>query len=95
MNDTPEHVRKIQYDIIMSKTPEERFMMGIGMMDDVRRMVEGSIREQNPGISEIDLKVAVFKRYYSKDFSAGELNNIIESMKAWHAAQVVMENSIF
>ena len=48
MNDTSEHVRKIQYDIIMPKTPEERFLMGIKMMEDVRRMVEGSIRKQNP-----------------------------------------------
>lgn len=48
MNDTPEHIRKIQYDIIMAKTPEERFMMDIEIMEDVRRMVEGSIREQNP-----------------------------------------------
>ena len=88
MNDTPEHIRKIQYDIIMVKTPEERFLMGIKMMEDVRRMVEGSIWEKNPGISEIDLKIAVFKRYYSKDFSAEELNNITESMKFWHVRRV-------
>lgn len=75
------------YDIIMSKTPKERFLMGIEMMEDVRRMVEGSIREQNPGISGIDLKVEVFKRYYSKDFSPAQLNDIIESMKAWHVRQ--------
>jgi hypothetical protein len=87
MNDTPDHVRKIQYDIILSKTPEERFLMGIEMMEDVRRMVEGSIREQNSGISDIDLKIAVFKRYYSKDFSPARLDDIVQSMKAWHAAQ--------
>ena len=87
MNDTPEHIRKIQYDIIMSKTPEERFLMGIEMMEDVRRMVEGSIREQNPGISDIDLRIAVFKRYYSKDFTPERLNDIIESMRAYHTAQ--------
>ena len=44
MNDTSLIAHKKQMEIIMSKTAQERFMMGIEMMNDVRKMVENSMR---------------------------------------------------
>ena len=84
MNDTTIEMRKKQLEIIFSKTTKERFMLGVEIIDYVRTIVENSIKIENPGISEIDLKIAVFKRSYSKDFSENELNKIILSMKEYH-----------
>ncbi|GAH99844.1 unnamed protein product [marine sediment metagenome] len=84
MNDTTIEMRKKQLEIIFSKTPKERFMLGVEIINSVRTIVENSIKLENPGISKIDLKIAVFKRYYSKDFSENELNKIILSMKEYH-----------
>lgn len=84
MNDTTIEMRKKQLEIIFSKTPKERFMLGVEIINSVRTIVENSIKLENPGISEIELKIAVFKRYYSKDFSENELNKIILNMKEYH-----------
>ena len=81
MNDTSLIAHKKQLEIIMSKTPQERFIMGIDMMNDVRKMVENSIRLQYPDISPIELQVAIFKRYYRKDFSPELLERICQSMR--------------
>jgi len=84
MNDTTEDARKTQLAIIFSKTEEERFLMGIEMIDYVRMIVENSIREENPIISDIDLKIAVVKRYYAAEFSAEEMGRIEQSMRSYH-----------
>ncbi|MBC7920795.1 MAG: hypothetical protein H7Z75_06845 [Ferruginibacter sp.] len=81
MNDTTEDARKKQLEIIFSKTPEERFLMGIEMIDYVRTVVENSIRAENANLSAIDVRIAVFKRYYAKEFSIEEINLITESMR--------------
>ena len=52
---------------MLSKTPSERFMAGIEMIDFARRMVEGSIKRENENISELELKKQVFLRYYSNE----------------------------
>ena len=81
MNDTSLIAHKKQMEIIMSKTAQERFMMGIEMMNDVRKMVENSIRLQFPHISPVEFHIEVFKRYYRKDFSPEHLERICQSMR--------------
>ena len=60
MNDTSPAAHKKQLEIIMSKTPQERFMMGIEMMDSVYAIVKKSILQQNPDISSDELQVILF-----------------------------------
>lgn len=81
MKDTTEEAERKQREIIFSKTEEERFLMGIEMIDSVRQIVANSIREKHPGISETELKVEMFKRYYSNDFPPDELEKIIRWMR--------------
>ena len=81
MNDTTPEAHKKQLEIIMSKTPQERFMMGLEMVDSVYTMVSNSIRQQNPNLSPAELQVAIFKRYYRKDFSPELLERISQSMR--------------
>jgi hypothetical protein len=76
MTDTPDFVYQKQFDIIFSKTPKERFQMGFDMIESVKSIVENSIRKETPAISDIDLRIAVFKRYYQNDFSSQQLETI-------------------
>ncbi len=46
------------------------------MMDDVRKIVMQSITSERPDISETDRKIEFLKRYYRKDFTPEQLNNI-------------------
>ncbi len=50
MNDTSDEVYQKQRKIVMSKSPEERFEMGIQMMEDARSLVEDGIRMSYPEI---------------------------------------------
>jgi hypothetical protein len=59
-------------------------MMGIEMMEETKLLVESSIKNQNPQLSALDLKIAVFKRYYSNDFDEIEMNNIVASITKYN-----------
>jgi hypothetical protein len=83
MNDTPEDIVKIQRDILLAKTPSERFAIGMETIRFARQIVEDSIRESNPGISETELKLAVFKRCYENSFSPKDIELIINSMRRY------------
>ncbi len=85
MTDTPDFIYQKQFDIIFSKTPKERFLMGFDMIESVKRIVENSIRREKPTISDLDLRVAVFKRYYQNDFSTVQLETIAAALFAYHS----------
>lgn len=89
MTDTPAFIYQKQFDIIFSKPPKERFMMGFEMIESVRRIVENSIRREMPTISEADLRVAIFKRYYQNDFSTIQLEKIAAALFAYHSQKAI------
>lgn len=87
MNDTSPKMRKKQLEVIHAKTSSERAMMGIDMIDSVKKIVTNSIRNKHPEYSELELRIAVFKRYYKKDFSPEQMEKIIEDMKSFYMKQ--------
>ena len=85
MPDTSEEISRIQIEILLAKSEEERFKIGDELASFGRKVLESSIRNENPGIAEIDLKTEVFKRCYSPAYSPEELDLIIESIRSfWH-----------
>ncbi len=68
MNDTPEHIRKKQAEIILLKSFEQRFMMGIEMMELGYYEVKNRIKRDNPNISEGELIAGSFARSIKKMF---------------------------
>lgn len=42
-------------------------MQGIQMIEDVRKIVENSLRIENPEATEAELKVLLFQRYYAHE----------------------------
>jgi hypothetical protein len=83
MTDTPGEIANKQLEIFLLKSESERFRIGNELNAFGRKVLECSIRQEYPGISEIDLKIEVFNRCYSSFFSPDELNRIILSMKEY------------
>ena len=64
MLDTTNEIIEKQREIIFSKTASERFIIGNELINFDRIVVESSIKNAMPGISEIYFKIALFKIYY-------------------------------
>ncbi len=94
LDTTTEMVQK-QREIFFSKTSNERFLIGAETIVFGRIMVESSIKQKDPKISELELKIQVFKRYYDSIYSNDELEKIINSMKYYylHREEILMKNS--
>ena len=84
MLDTTHEMLQKQREIIFSKSSNERFMIGVDTITFGRLMVESSIKQKNPQISELDLKTAVLRRYYENLFTRSEFEKIINSLKYYY-----------
>jgi hypothetical protein len=84
MPDTTHDILSKQREIILSKSSGERFIIGEEAIAFGYMVVENSIRQKNPGISEIDLKIAVFRRYYGNQFTLEETDKIIQSLQNYY-----------
>ena len=83
MLDTKPDMQQKQREIILSKTPQERFLIGAETIDFGRTLVESSIIQNEPNISELDLKIRMLQRYYSDFYSTDEMGKIITSLKKY------------
>ena len=81
MNDTSLAMHQKQLEIMLSKTLEERLMMGFEMIEFVLEMLRRSVKSRNPEISDLELKIAVFRQFYRDDFQESEMQKIIESFR--------------
>ncbi|MFK7969854.1 MAG: hypothetical protein AB8F95_05775 [Bacteroidia bacterium] len=76
-----------QQEMVQAMTPEERVQLGWDINDFVRTSVENSIKEANPGISDIDLLIKVFERYYGHEYDEPMKARIIASIREYHARE--------
>lgn len=83
MDDTPQHIKQKQYDIIMSKPLKERIYMAFDMIDFSRSLIRSSIKRDIPDISPIDLHLELFRRFYKNDFDDETMEKIISQMKEY------------
>lgn len=84
MLDTTNEMVQKQREIFFSKTSNERFLIGAETIAFGRVMVESSIKQKEPNISELDLKINVIKRYYEDIYTKDEFEKIINSMKYYY-----------
>jgi len=84
MIDTPPHIKQKQLEIILSKTPQERFMIGAELIDFGRELVKSSIMQRNPGITGIDLDIAVFRRNYTAIYKPDQIEKITWLLRKYH-----------
>jgi len=81
MTDTSSEIAIKQLEIMLLKSESERFRIGDELNAFGRKVLESSICQKYPGISEIDLKEEVLKICYSSFYSPDELERIIQSMR--------------
>jgi len=77
MNDTDEQTAAIYHRLIMSKSGSERLLMGFSMLATARALAEASIRAEHPEITPTELKVELFRRFYSQEFDEEQQQRII------------------
>ena len=77
MRDTSPEMQEYQYNLIMSKTPEERFRMGLEMMEAGRDLMLIGIHNEKPGLSEKAYRIELLKRLIRYDESLAWLQNYI------------------
>lgn len=78
MKDTSDDVRKIYHKMLMKRSGEERFLMGISLCETARKMVLASFPDN---IVEAVKREKLFIRYYKKEFPINEINKIIAILK--------------
>ena len=69
-------------DLMMSKTGEQRLLMGCSMYDTARQIVHNSIYNNRPEISEGEMKKEIFLRFYGKDFSLADREKFLSALEA-------------
>lgn len=84
MTDTTEEIISKQIEIFLSKPLKERIHIGMDMLFMGRKIVESHIKESYPNLSEIELKIEIFKQYYQHEFDKEELQRIIDSIKKYY-----------
>ena len=70
MKDTTEDVAATLRLMYQSRTPDERVRMACGLFDTARALATAGIRLETPGISDVDLRIALFERFYGRDVDA-------------------------
>jgi hypothetical protein len=55
------------------------------IIDDYRKNLEYSIIDENPQISQVDLKIEVFKRFYKNDFSKEKMEDIVKGFREYYS----------
>ena len=78
MTDTDPQTASVYRQLLMTKTPAERFEMGLRMCEAARATVLASLPPQ----TALERKVALLRRYYSRDFSAVELARIEQALRS-------------
>ncbi|HEY3900318.1 MAG TPA: hypothetical protein VGM54_17040 [Chthoniobacter sp.] len=78
MNDTDPKTEAIYREMLLAKTPEERFLMGIRMCQMARTTVLASLPKN---LSPIDRKVAILRRYYESDLSDTDLARVEQALR--------------
>jgi len=74
MQDTPQHVADLQYRIFLTKTPDERFAMGIAYIEHHWKLMRAGIQSLHPQYTETQITQEVIKRMKQQDSSLNWLN---------------------
>ena len=81
MNDTPPDAAARFASLLRERSGSDRVRMVSDMFDTARALVIASVKAQRPDISEVALRVEVFKRFYANDFSPEELAAIVRRLE--------------
>jgi len=80
MNDTHPDIAMRFRDLIMSKSGEERLLMGFSMYDAAREIVRSAILAERPDITPEGMKQEIFLRFYGQEFSQADREKILAAL---------------
>ena len=83
MNDTSRDIRQKQFEIVMAKPLKKRLEGLFEMTDLSRKIIQNRIIAKNPEISEVELKVEMFKVFYQSEFDEHSLQQIADNIKQY------------
>ena len=67
-------------DLMMSKTGEQRLLMGFSMYDTARQIVRSAIYNSRPEITDDEMKKEIFLRFYGKEFSRADREKFLSAL---------------
>ncbi|MCS6796792.1 MAG: hypothetical protein NZ516_12620 [Raineya sp.] len=76
MQDTPEHIRQKQFEIIAQKSNAEKLKMTMEMIELSLQMAYDLIKRQNPHFSHREIIAHRFEMLYKDCFNEEELQRI-------------------
>ena len=81
MSDTPKHVLRKQFEVVMAIPLDERIKNLFEMTELSRRIVKNRLKVSYPELTESELEIELFKAFYHSDFDDQSMNQIVESMR--------------
>ena len=80
MNDTHPDVAIRFRDLMMSKTGQQRLLMGCSMYDTAKKIVRSAINNNRPEITDEEMKKEIFLRFYGKEFSRADREKFLSAL---------------
>lgn len=68
-------------DLMMSKSGQERLLMGCSMYDTAKQIVRSAIYNERPEISEKEMNKEIFLRFYDNDFSRADREKFLSALQ--------------
>ncbi len=78
MTDTDPKTELLYRQLLMKRSPSERFLMGVRMCETARATVLSSLPAQ---LSPIERKIAILRRYYQNDLSEEALAKVERALR--------------
>jgi hypothetical protein len=67
-------------DLMMSKTGQERLIMGCSMFDTAKEIVRSAVYNSRPGITDAELKREIFLRFYGQEFGEADREKLLSAL---------------
>ena len=67
-------------DLMMSKTGQQRLLMGCSMYDTAKKIVRSAIYNSRPEITDEEMKKEIFLRFYGKEFSRADREKFLSAL---------------
>lgn len=67
-------------DLMMSKSGQQRLLMGCSMYDTAKKIVRSAILNSRPEITDKDMKKEIFLRFYAQEFSRADREKFLSNL---------------
>lgn len=85
MNDKPDYMTRKLCELMRKKTPTERYEMGWSMYETSKILITHAIMEENPQITQTELKKKLLLRFYCDDFDEQQKEKILTHLENYYS----------